>query len=90
LYASTVTLVESLTTGHPILHTGRHQVQTFDQGNALFWSLDRTEQVSSSVMLAIVRPEMKGPGHELDGARPWLTLFTLRNRQIVNLVWMPC
>jgi hypothetical protein len=90
LYGANVTLVESLTTGQPLLHTGRHQVRVFDRSHALSWYLDRTERLSPSVVIAIVQPEVKGPGHELDDASPWLTMFSLKNGKIVNLVWMPC
>jgi hypothetical protein len=90
LYASSVTLVEGLTTGHPVLHTGRHQVQAFDQENVPSWYLDRTEQLSPSVVLAIALPEVTRLGQELTIPRRWLTLFTIRNGKIVSLVWMPC
>ena len=45
---------------------------------------------SPSVVLTIERPAVKGPGHQLDHAGPWLTMFTLKNGKIVNLVWMSC
>jgi hypothetical protein len=90
LYAPTITVLESLTTGTPRLHTGLRQVQAFDEANVLRWFVERTDQLSSGVVLTIEQPYTRGPGHELDGAEPWLTLFTLQSGEIVNMIWMPC
>jgi len=90
LYAPTITLLESLTTGSPRLHTGLGQVRAFDRANVLRWFLQRSEQLSRSVILTIEQPYVPGPGHELDRAGPWMTLFTIKSGKIVNLVWMSC
>jgi hypothetical protein len=54
----------------------------------LDWIVDRVEQRSPSVVLTIERPRTS-PGHEGVRADPWVTLFTIRNGKIVNLVWTP-
>lgn len=88
LYAPTITVLESLTSGHPRLHTGQQQVGTFDRYNSLSWTVQRTQQLSPSVVLTVEQPHVRGPGHELDRGTPWLTLFTIKSRKIVNLIWM--
>jgi hypothetical protein len=89
LYASGITLTESLITGRPRTRFGLRQVRAFDRGNGLDWIVDKFQQLSPTVVLTIERPRM-GPGHELLRAESWLTLFTIKNGKIVNLVWMPC
>jgi len=88
LYAPRITLTESMTTGRPRSHIGLRKVQAFDRWNRLDWIADKFEQLSPTVVLTIERPR-KGPGHELLRTEPWVTLFTIRNGKIVNLVWMP-
>lgn len=87
LYAPTISVLESLTSGYPRLHTGHRQVRTFDRYNALSWAVQRTQQLSPSLVLTVEQPYVRGPGHELEGAPPWLTLFTIRSGKIVNLIW---
>jgi hypothetical protein len=88
LYASTIVLVESMTSGQPRLHAGPQQVSAFDHWNQASWTILRREQLSPGVVLTIEHPSAKGPGHELDRAAPWVTVFTIRNGKIVNLAWM--
>lgn len=90
LYAPTITLLESLTTGSPRLHTGLGQAYAFDRANVLRWFMERSEQLSPGVILTIDQPSVRGPGHELHQAGPWLTLFTIKAGKIANLIWMPC
>jgi hypothetical protein len=89
LYTSDVVLTESVTTGRPQIHAGPRQVRTFDGWNQVWWIVVRSEQLSPGVVLTIERPYVRGKGHELSRAAPWLTLFTLRNERIANLLWMP-
>jgi hypothetical protein len=89
-YAPSISVLESLTTGRPRLHSGLRAVHAFDRQNRFSWSLQRFEQFSPSVVLTIEEPYVKGPGHELENARPWLTIFTIKNGRISTLVWLPC
>jgi hypothetical protein len=90
MYTAHIILTESLTTGRPVVHTGIQSVRAFDVFNSLSWSVLQSRQLSPTVVLTIEQPSVRGPGHELDHARPWLTLITIKRGQITNLVWMPC
>lgn len=89
LYAPGVTLTESLTTGQPHVRHG-WQIRAFNIESWLSWYLVSSRQLSPSTILTIERPSTPGPGHELAGAQPWLTLFSIKSGKIVSLVWMPC
>lgn len=86
LYAPTMTLTESLSTGQPRFHTGLAQVRAFDEYNTLSWSVLRSQQISSTVVFTIEQPFARGPGHELEHAAPWISRFTIRNGKIFDLV----
>jgi hypothetical protein len=90
LYASGVTLTESLTNGQPRLHVGIDQVLAFDHANNLNWYVSASRQLSPTVMLTVERVTVSGPGHEAVRTGAWLTVFEIRSGKIVSLVWMPC
>jgi hypothetical protein len=89
LYASTITLTEIVTGPLPRTYYGPRQIRAFDEWNQLHWTVLRLESLSPSLVLAVEQPSVKGPGHELEGARPWLTLLRIRDGKIFSLVWMP-
>jgi hypothetical protein len=90
MYARDVALTESMTAGRPHVYTGFREVLSFDHSNGLNWYVTDMEQLSPNVVLAIEHPSASGPGHEAASAGSWLTLFTIRNGWIANIVWMPC
>ena len=90
LYAPGVTVTESLNADRLHVRMGVEQALEFDHRNLLNWYVINARQLSPTVVLTIERASVGGPGHELAGAEPWLTVFTIRNGEIVSLIWASC